>query len=687
MKLINALFLLIILSCIALPSASFAKEINRNILALIDGDEIKDDFDNEIAARAEMPLNHLGFKLTYIDVSKELPKADEMQKFEYIITWFTDNKLNNAEDYAKWMIKQLNNGKKLIVFDHFGFDIGPDLKPINSGLLDKFHETFLVSVDPDESTNSPLLVELAYEDPNIIGFERKLTKHPGEFEKIVTLDKKAKIFLKLKRIDTGDTEDAVFVHSKGAYVSNGYAVYQNKLSYQSRWIINPFEFFRAALDTDFPKPDMSTINGMRLFYSQIDGDGIRNLAAKEDEESEPEQCGTATYNEILSRYNLPITVSAVIGDILVAKGKEREKIINIFKKMFLLPNVEPASHGWAHPFVWTKKGRKMGVKTPGYKYSPQNEIGNSIDYINNNLVPKGKETNLFLWTGDCLPDEEAMQYIYEHDIMNLNGGDTRFDNEYPSYTYVSPLFRHVNGYLQYYTADSNENTYTNLWTGPFYGYKFAKETYQRTESPIRVKPIDIYYHFYSMEHKVSIDALKELYDWSLSQEITPVFASHFVKVLKGWLSTKITKVSPVHWIIEGNNDLRTIRFDHLKKNVSIGKSKGVIGFYKYQGSIYVHLDNGKKSEIVLTDAAPSMPYLQKANGQIKAWKSGSSLTGFKLNTIGRVQFVVAGLRKGKVYQVKVKGKTYKIPANNSGELFFEDNILENKFEWVDIVIQ
>ena len=48
----------------------------------------------------------------------------------------------------------------------------------------------------------------------------------------------------------------------------------------------------------------------------------------------------------------------------------------------------------------------------------------------------------------------------------MNGGDLRFDSEYSSVAYVAPLARTVGREHQIYSVNSNENTYTNGWTGP-----------------------------------------------------------------------------------------------------------------------------------------------------------------------------------------------------------------------------
>src|SRR5204862_449411 len=75
----------------------------------------------------------------------------------------------------------------------------------------------------------------------------------------------------------------------------------------------------------------------------------------------------------------------------------------------------------------------------------------------------------------------------------------------------------------------NENVYTNLWTGPFYGYERAIETFELTERPYRLKPINIYYHAYSASKRASLSALDKVYQWALSQPVMNLYASEYVQ--------------------------------------------------------------------------------------------------------------------------------------------------------------
>jgi hypothetical protein len=663
--------------------AHAGEPVSRRLLAVVDGDELTHESFNLIAQDAETPLGHLGYLLDYVDVSQHLPTDAEMAPYAGVVSWFTDNKLRGASAYAAWLTRQLERGKRALILGGFGCAFDENMNPTPAAVTSRLHAAFGISVDESASTDSPLLIDIASNDPAMTEFERTLAGELTDFVQIRPLGNGSHTYLRLRRRDTGAVGDAVFTTPRGGFVLSGYAIYLNPEDKSSRWRINPFAFFRAALGTSFPAPDITTVNGMRLFMSHIDGDGIRNIS--EIDGKTPS--GELAYRRILTHYTLPVTTSIVIGDLIQAGRDERAALYDTIRRTFALPNVEPASHGWAHPMIWAKAHRKLAFDLPGYVYSPANEIGASLAFINQYLVPPEKKAEIFLWTGDCRPDAEALAYVWANGIGNLNGGDTRMDGAYPTYTKVAPLFRHVDGELQNFAADANEVQLTNIWTGPFYGYRFIIETFQHTESPIRLRPIDVYYHYYVMEKNVSARALEEVYDWAMAQEIAPVFLSGYLAKLEGFQRTRIERLGSERWAVAENGALRTVRLDGITGGVDLARSKGVIGFVSYQGSLYVHLDNGERSEIQLTRNPPARPYLTKANGEVENVLSQADGVSFDLRAMGRAAAVIGGCTPGRVYTVNVDGVPVGVTADERGMISFSRGLAGSGFKRVAVIIR
>src|SRR5690606_26305526 len=138
---------------------------------------------------------------------------------------------------------------------------------------------------------------------------------------------------------------------------------------------------------------------------------------------------------------------------------------------------------------------------------------------------------LYLWSGDTSPGQAELAATRQAGVLNMNGGDTRLDGEYPSYTYVAPLTRVVGSERQVYSANSNENTYTNLWRGPFYGQYLLEETWRRTGTPLRLRPMNLYYHMYAGERLGSLGALIHHLEIARAAETAPIEASRYASIV------------------------------------------------------------------------------------------------------------------------------------------------------------
>ena len=66
------------------------RPVKLDILALYDSRHEARPSDSRIHRLAEMPLNWLGFKLTYVDVNGELPTPEASEAYRGVITWFIE---------------------------------------------------------------------------------------------------------------------------------------------------------------------------------------------------------------------------------------------------------------------------------------------------------------------------------------------------------------------------------------------------------------------------------------------------------------------------------------------------------------------------------------------------------------------------------------------------------------------
>ena len=122
---------------------------------------------------------------------------------------------------------------------------------------------------------------------------------------------------------------------------------------------------------------------------------------------------------------------------------------------------------------------------------------------------------------------------YDAGLKNVNGAETIMTKANPSLTGLNPLLRPTAGGLQYYAPIINENLYTNLWKGPYYGFRELIETFQLTDSPRRLRGLHLYYHFYSSTKQASIKAMHEIYGYMREQQPMSLWMSDYLDLLHG----------------------------------------------------------------------------------------------------------------------------------------------------------
>lgn len=572
-----------------------AQEIPRKILALYameKGDSLRD---TPIHLHAEMPLNHLGMEVEHANVNEPLPTEEAMKNFRGVLAWFEGaGDVNDPAAYCAWLKKQVEKGRKIVLLGEGGFfknnrrTLNPECRKLFGFLGIEYVSQF---------SDNAYFFDVVHKDSTMVEFERKLLlTEPLFYNDFQILKPGANVYLRMRRSDVADSvSDLVFTAPWGGFAYKTYVNYVIKDTDRKQWRLNPFLFFEEAFGLKgLPRPDTTTLDGKRIFYSHIDGDGIVNKSYIDNESFS----GEIIYEEILKKYpQIPITISFITG-YFDMRPYRSERVMTLYKKMMSLPNVEVAAHGHTHPLVWEKQ--KLALKVRGFNYTDEAEILGSVNQLQNLLKTLGlaKKVALFSWTGDCRPTESQLKIPVQSGLLQMNGGDPQFDRKRPSYSFVSPLGLKLGNVRQIYASAPNENTYTHLWTGPFYGFRNVLETFRNTENPIRVKPVNVYYHYYSGERLAALKVVQQIYDEVLKQDLFMITAGEYASIANDFFETKMFQIAG-GFRIQNQGHLRTIRFDHERRRLDLTRSRGVTGSHEYQGSRYVFLDESKTHTIFL----------------------------------------------------------------------------------------
>lgn len=551
--------------------------VKREILTLID-ESVNDRVLLSAHQHGAMVFEYLGYIQKLYDINRGLPEIDKMKHYAGVVIWLNKD-YESPSRLIHWVLALHKEGIKVVFVNNFGASV--------DGILLK-----QLGIDMYDGDTSLKNKKSIIQRDAMIGFEIE----PSLSDESLYLDPSdSKPLLSY--------EDTNKLRSVPSAITpwGGYAAAESfmlELNDENIWIINPFEFFAQTLRLEkLLVPDPTTENGNRLLFTHIDGDGIMNYV-----ESNPELfSGDMILEKILKAYKIPHSVS-VIGAEIDHKGlfpEISQKLHEVTKKMFALDNVEAATHTFTHPFIWKKiqngtLDEKYRLKVKDYEFSFDNELRGTLDYINNNLIPANKQqAKTVFWSGDCTPMEEVLEYIYMNDILNINGGYTIISNDHPWLTNVSSMGVERKEYYQIYTGAQNENAYTNDWLGPFWGFKKVVQTFKLTDSPRRLKPIDVYYHLYSGSKTASLNALKYIFDWALTQEVMPIFTSEYILKARDYYTVSMANEKN-DWLVAGMKDLKTLRIEEEDAGVDFENSKSTLGLKHFENHTYLSLDNSLK---------------------------------------------------------------------------------------------
>ncbi len=539
---------------------------------------------NPIQANLAMVLNHLGYMVEALDIRNDpLPLPEVMERYALIITWFPEGAtLPQPESFVEWLETQVQQGRKYLSIGPTGLDWGN--RPNRLELKKRLYRTIDIDYGSDYQSQTNR-IRLVSKEASMVEFEHRLTLPLPWYDLYRPLNPQVRSYLTVRDQVRSNSESVmVSIGPKGGMIAPGYALFrETKPPFRRKWRVDPFRFLRTLLHPQHPIPDVTTSQGKRLFYAHIDGDGFRNESELEFNKLSSE----IILERIIRHYpQIPLGVSVIVGDIASQwLGETRHQ--KIARDIFAQPNVEAATHTYTHPYQWQRWDRTAAYSPIGMaRY--EREIDESIHWINENLLPKGKQVKLVYWSGDTTPPEEVLRRTEALGVDHLNGGDAKKDNQFPSYTSVSPLMRPVGKRWQIFTSASNENLYTQLWTANFHGFRNVIQTFENTERPIRVLPVNVYYHFYIGDKVAAFESLRQVYEWVLKQDLKMIYPSEYVRWVRGFIATQIIQIAPQTYQIRNRGGLNTLRLD--MGEVDLTRSEGVLHAHRINQKWYLDLD-------------------------------------------------------------------------------------------------
>ena len=327
------------------------RPIKREILALYDSRHEAAPQKTRIHLFAEMPLNWLGYKVTYRDVNGPLPPVAEMSRYRGLLTWFIEP-MTAVETYLPWLDRVTAAGTRFAFLSEMVPNEPPDLvgvRRLASSPASVWRAP--ISLSPSRITRASRCTM-----PRWSASSGRSTRRCRISGYLTPIPGKATVHLAATAPMRDGWLDAALVTTNpaGGYASDEYTLFHEPSLERDLWILNPFPFFKKAFgDERFPVPDVTTLMGRRMYFSHIDGDGWNNVSEIEGYRDAQVFSADVIRREVIEPYpDLPVSVGVIAGDAIPELGGT-DAGRAIARKIYALPQVEVASHTYSHPFNWS----------------------------------------------------------------------------------------------------------------------------------------------------------------------------------------------------------------------------------------------------------------------------------------------------------------------------------------------
>lgn len=597
----------------------------RTILALYSSDDFtspdtpSDVVYTQLHRFAAMPLNHLGYRVEMRNMAKALPGESLAGRYAGVLIWVASSSAGTRNGLMQWVKRQTSDGVKVVFLDSFG--VPPEQAAAHLGL------------DFNRQVGGTGQLQVAATSASL-SFETEPIPRNDSFVPVRT--REGTPLITVKAAD-GSLGDMAALTPWGGYLLSPFVVMEG-IGDDPRWVVDPFTFLPQAFQFPLvPVPDTTTENGSRMLLVHIDADGFES---KVERHNGP-LAATELRERILKKYRIPTTVSLITSmlDEAVTEPATARMLQQEAREIMALPWVEAASHTFSHPFYWQKSSAlhdtygRHNLDIPGYTFSLTNEIQGSADFINQRILPPGKKVGLLQWSGNCTPGVDALAETYRAGLRNINGGETTLTEDKRSLTKVAPLGVFKGGYFQVFAPNQNENIYTNNWNGPFFGFQRVIESFRLTDFPRRLKPVNIYYHFYSATKEASLQALDDVYTWAVGQSLLPVFTTSYVDRVMDYNATAIA-LTDRGWLVRNGGQLRELRVPVSAGYPDLAAETRVMGYRDHGADRYLHLAPGGDVLIRLSGQQPVLPFIRFAGGEITSF--ARTAKGFRVTLVNPV---------------------------------------------------
>ncbi len=646
----------------------------RTVIALFDSDQQSYVLDTQdpVHETLELPLNHLGMVVRRHDVRDGPPPVEWLADARAVLTYFHGTS-NAAEWLWPWLEGVVEPAGLRVV--HVG-EFGPLAVAEDGATLRRWLGRRGLGLG-DEFAKGPLTVEVSFLDRQTCAFERD-PRGEAVYAGPWIEDERNTAWVTVRRRATDARELApVVVGDWGGIALDPWVMHHGTgvADYSDRaWHLDPFAFLRDALGLrGVPAPHPSVLNGRRMFFLHVDGDGFESRSTVDGEQL----CGEVFRDHILSRWPVPMTVSVIVAsltdDLAPAEPTYRMRVAS---EILNHAHVEPASHSVLHPFWWTVPGTKeqaaLGraafARLDGYEPSAEAEVTESLRFIDEQLLEGDRRCRVMLWSGDCVPPPSAIAAADAAGAVNLNGGIYRLDALHRTLVGVRGWGRLDDDQLQVYAGAPNENVFAGFFDRVPTAFRHVSASIEATGAERILKPANIYMHFYCVSSPARLTVLNDLLQrWVVDEPTVPVPASRYTRSVTSAVRTARVTRTDDGWSLSKFGDCRTARIDGESRDVDLTRSSGLIGWQRRGDSLYVHL-GGPDAKVALASNAPRRPHVVEAGCELVDVSLSPDAVSFRAGMELEREVIVGGFVANESVRVAVGEKPTDARADANGQI-------------------
>jgi polysaccharide biosynthesis protein PelA len=546
---------------------------------------------SDIHRMIEAPLNHLGWIVEPRDIRFGYPDLSKRTDVRGVMSWWRDNSVDNPQ-YWNWALDILAQGKRFVLLGH----PGTVLAPAASGPAAQFLSRMGLAPDAGADCHG-FGFKIVSKVPDVVEFERKLPTALHLDCGYRNVSDENDVYLSVRR---GDTQlDLAIAGPAGGVVVEEALYFSGGRGGFRQWYLDPYLFLGEAFGTSgAPVPDTTTLNGLRLYFSHVNGDGWTRTTDVQPYKAQNRLAVDVLREEIFLPFaDLPVTVGPVASEVDPSRcgNAEGERAA---RALFHLSNVEAAAElisgrsprrtgsGQACPAI-DAAGRADASEGA---YDPAAQVEVSAGYFSAILPPEKDVAALLLGGSRTLSDAD-LRSVGASGFGNINGGVAGPMESLPSLAMLPPLGRRVEHDLQVYSPMGEAILASSYWEDGTFAFLRVARWLDMTEEPRRLKPVNLHYDLGSGETLRRLNALRAMLGHLNSMQLAPIPTSRYIGVVEGFFSVDISRLPDGSWSIANRGDLQTFRIDRPGgRVVDMERSRGVLGWSEHHGSLYVALD-------------------------------------------------------------------------------------------------